>query len=95
MYRNVKGSRLTTPTETFFQPPKKNIQSKHFPDHVYSNYVQQLTTNNTIYFIEPTAHIEQFQNSFFVKTIVDWNQLNESQVKAETITDFSRLICGS
>ena len=29
------------------------------------------------------------------RTIVDWNQLNESQVQAETITDFSRLICGS
>ena len=34
----------------------------------------------------------QFKNSFFVKTIVDWNQLNESQVQAETITDFSSLI---
>ena len=39
-------------------------------------------TNNTRCFIVPTAHTEQFKNSFFVKTIADWNQLNASQVQA-------------
>ena len=98
MYRTVRGSIPALPTETFFPPQKTNkrhIQPKQFPDHVSSHFVQQLTTNNTRCFIVPTAHTEQFKNSFFVETIVDWNQLNESQVQTETITDFSRLICGS
>ena len=95
MYRTVRGSIPALPTETFFRAPKNKLQTQHFPDHVSSNFVQQLTTNNTRCFIVPTAHTEQFKNSFFVKTIVDWNQLSESQVQAETITDFSRLICGS
>ena len=98
MFRTVRGSIPALPTETFFRPQKTNkrhIKPKHFPDHVSSNFVQQLTTNNTRCFIVPTAHTEQFKNSFFVKTIADWNQLNESQVQAETITDFSRLTCGS
>ena len=98
MYRTVRLSIPALPTETFFRPQKTNtrhIKPKHFPDHVSSNFVQQLTTNNTRCFIVPTAHTEQFKNSFFVKTIADWNQLNESQVQAETITDFSRLTYGS
>ena len=99
MYRTVRGSIPALPTETFFRPPKTNkrhVNPKHFPDHLSSNFVQQLTTNNTRCFIVPTAHTEQFKNSFFgiKKTIADCNQLNESQVQAETITGFSRLICG-
>ena len=69
---------------------KRRIQPKHFPDHVSSNFVQQLTTNNTRCYIVPTAHTDQSKNSYFV-TIVDWNILNELQVQAETITDVSHL----
>ena len=43
----------------------------------------------------PLPTLNNLRIHFFVKTIADWNQLNESQVQAETITDFSRLICGS
>ena len=86
MYRTVRGSIPALPTETFFRPQKTNkrhIKPKHFPDHVSSNVVQQ---HQMFY----STH------SFCIKkTIADWNQLNESQVQAETITDFSRLTCGS
>jgi len=34
-------------------------------------------------------------NSFVVKTIIDWNKLNESHFQVETMTDFSHLTCGS
>ena len=82
MYRTVRGSIPALPTETFFRPQKRNkrrVKPKHFPDHISSNFFQQLTNNNTRYFIVPTAHTEQFKNKFFVKTIADWNQLNELQ----------------
>ena len=98
MYKNVCTELLedlsqSSPLKKIVRPPKRHIQPKHFPDHVSSNFVQQLTTNNIRCLIVPTAHTEQFKNTFFVKTIViDWIQLNESQVQAETITDFSRLI---
>ena len=100
MYRTVKGSIPALPTETFFRPQKTNkrhIQHKDFPRPCILKF--RTTTNNTRYFIVPTAHTEQFKNSFFVKkkdkTIIDWNPLNESQVQAETITDFSCLIYDS
>ena len=69
IYRTVKGSIPALPTETFFWPQKqtKDIHPKYFPDHVSSNFVQQLTTNNTRCFIVPTAHTEQSKNSFFLK----------------------------
>ncbi|KAK2177906.1 hypothetical protein NP493_572g00000 [Ridgeia piscesae] len=67
MYRTAKGSIPALPTEIFFRPEKTNkrhIQPKHFPDHVSSNVIQQITTNNTRCFIVPTTHTEQFKNSF-------------------------------
>ena len=98
MYKIAEGSIPAIPAETYFRPQKINkrrIQPKHFPDHVSSNFVQHLTTNNTRCYIVPASHTDQFKNSYFVKTIVDWNKLNESQVQAETINDFSLLSCGS
>ena len=68
MYRTVRRSFPALPTETFFRPKKRRyIKPKHFPDHVSSNCFQQLTTNNSRCFIVPTAHTEQFKNSFFCK----------------------------
>ena len=70
MYRTDRGYIPALPTDTFFRPQKTNkrhIKPKHFPDHVSSNFVQQLTTNNTRCFIVPTAYTEQFKNSFFCK----------------------------
>ena len=51
MYRTVRGSIPALPTETFFRPQKTNkrhIKPKHFPDHVSSNFVQQLTTPDVL-----------------------------------------------
>ena len=55
----------------------------------------RIFANDTRCYIVSTAHTDQFRNSFYVKTVVDWNKLNKTQVQAETITDFSGLTCGS
>ena len=36
-------------------------------------------------FVVPTAYTDQFKNSYCLKTITEWNQVNELQVQAETI----------
>ena len=70
------------------------VQPKHFPDCVASNVIDRSAAYNSWCFIVPTtAFTEQFNNSYFVKTITDWNQLNESQVHAETVEEFSHLSC--
>jgi len=43
-----------------------------------------------------TIHAVQYKHNICLKTIIDkLNKCNESQVQAETTTDFSRLTCGS
>ena len=84
--------------ETFFWPQKTNkrhIQPKHFPDHVSSNLVQQVTTKtpDVSQYLQPT--LNNLRILFFVKTMVDWNQFNDSQVQTETINNFIRPIYGS
>ena len=48
VYRTVRGFIPALPTETFFKTNKIHIKPKHFPDHVSSNVVQQLTTPDVL-----------------------------------------------
>ena len=36
----------------------------------------------------PDSHTEQFRNSFFIRTIREWNQLEECQIRAVTVNIF-------
>ena len=40
-----------------------------------------------------TAYTDQLKNSYFAKTMTEWNQVNELQVQAETVEEFCRLSC--
>jgi hypothetical protein len=53
-----------------------------------SNIMENRTSNNTRSFKIPFAHTEQFKNSFFIKTLVDWNYLEDRIVHARTVEHF-------
>ena len=83
------------PPNTFFnhQPrQKRKIKPKSYSDHVTTNIVNRYATNNTRGYIVPEATTEQLRNSFFVKTVVEWNQLDERTVTQETPEGFKRAL---
>ena len=47
--------------------------------------------NSTYRHLRP--HTEQYRQSFFVTTIIDWNNLSEACVNADTITAFKAQLC--
>ena len=59
---------------------KRQIESKKFTDCVSSNSVERQSTNNSKCFKPTQCHSELYRNSFFPKTVIDWNHLDDSVV---------------
>jgi hypothetical protein len=62
------------------------IKPKRFSDCETTNIIR--VANNTRSFKTINAQTNQFKNSFFVKTLEDWNHLEDSVVHAVTIGGF-------
>ena len=78
-------------SDQFFKPKnsnKRQIRSKQFENCEKSNIVERSVTNNSRSFQVPRSYAEQYRNSFFVKTIEDWNHLGEESVKAASVETF-------
>ena len=40
----------------------------------------------------PVSKTEQYKNSFFVRTVADWNKLEDTVVTADSVTAFSSAV---
>ena len=73
---------------------KRIIKAKTFSDCISTNIVETHQTNNDRCFkIPPYSNSSDiYKHSFFVQTIVDWNQLDNCVVSADSVDIFkSRL----
>ena len=71
---------------------KIQIKPKLFKDHVISNIAhRQARQNNKCYQAQPpNPQSPQRQNSFFPKTIIEWNQLDQETIDSKTPEGFRR-----
>ncbi|XP_053390995.1 uncharacterized protein LOC128553836 [Mercenaria mercenaria] len=67
---------------------KRQIRAKSYSDFQVSNIVEKQVINNTRGFSVKHCKSEQLKNSFFVKTIIEWNHLDDRVVRAETTEGF-------
>ena len=69
---------------------KRQIKPRVFEDHVTSNIThRQARLNNKCYQIQPSNSLQR-ENSFFPKTIVEWNNLDQDTINAQTPEAFKR-----
>ena len=87
LYKVVRGTVLAINADEFLIPlrNKRNIKPHIQTDFQTTNFVQRYSVNHTESFKIPDSQIDQFKNSFFVKTISEWKQLEECQIRAETV----------
>ena len=71
---------------------KRQIKPKFFKDHVISNIThRQARQNNQCYQAQPpNPQSPQRQKSFFPKTIIEWNQLDQETIDSKTPEGFRR-----
>jgi hypothetical protein len=59
-----------------------------FENFATQNIVDNLVTNNARCFVVNHAKTDIHKNSFFQKTVIDWNKLSDQQVSAPTVECF-------
>ena len=90
MYRVVKGLVPALPTDTFvtFSKCKRQIKPKTFGDCVTINPVEKHKANNKKCLTIPYSRTTQYQNNFFVDTVIRWNHLPDTDACAKSLEEF-------
>ncbi|MCS5550755.1 MAG: reverse transcriptase domain-containing protein [Gammaproteobacteria bacterium] len=90
MYKVVEGLVPALPTSQFvnFTRPKRKIKTRTYSDHITSNILEKRVCHNTKGLSIPDSRTPQYQNSFFVGTIIHWNHLPDSVVHASSVEAF-------
>ena len=95
LYKIVEGLTPAIPPADYLKPieVKRRIRATRYTGFETSNIVTAHEKNNSRCFANPPAKTQVYRNSFFVKTIREWNQLDETIVTAPSADAFkSRLV---
>ena len=97
LYKVVGGRVPAINTEHYLktQRPKRTVRAKQYEDVVLKNIVENSVCNNTKCLKPIPAKTENFRNSFFVRSVYDWNELSDNIVTCDTIETFKTLISES
>ena len=71
---------------------KRHVKSKQYTDCVTSNIIDKQSTNNSKCFKITQCNSETYKNSFFPRTIIDWNHLDDNFVRADTVDGFRKAV---
>ena len=89
-YKIVEGLVPAIPCTKFLEPQKtgRQIRSTRSSDFLTQNPIQNYVRNNNKCFKTQPCNTEQFRNSFFNRTTVDWNHLSDNIVESQSVTCF-------
>ena len=90
-FKVVEGLVPAMPSQDFLTPvrqSKRRITPKHFKDFKVNNIVEQYSVKNSKCFTPIQCKTQLYKNSFFPKTLIEWNNLEESVVRADTVDTF-------
>ena len=89
LYKVVEGLVPAINPEYFVKSkPKRKIKPKRFDNFESANIVNNSVKNNSKALETTACNTEQYKNSFFVKSVIHWNQLEEEIVHAKTVESF-------
>ena len=90
LYKGVEGLvPAINPSEFFVKSkPKCKIKPKRFDNFESANIGNNSVKNNSKALETTACNTEQYKNSFFVKSVIHWNQLDEEIVHAKTVGSF-------
>ena len=94
LYKVIEGLVPAIPPDSYLKPqkPGRQIRTRSRQNFIVKNAVEDYVRNNDRCFIIPASKTVQYKNSFFPKTIVDWNHLPNDTVHTKTIDSFRNRI---
>ena len=90
IHKVVEGLVPTLTTADFITTAKhkRNIKAKVYKDCETTNIIERRLIKNSKGLEVPDCNTEQSKHSFFVETIVRWNQLPDKVVCADSVDTF-------
>ena len=90
LFKIAEGLVPAIPPDLYLTPmrQKRHIKPRVFTDCETTNIVNKYVTNNTRPFIIPQSSTNTYTHSFFIRTIVEWNSLNNTTVTAGSVDSF-------
>ena len=90
LFKIAEGLVPAIPPDLYLTPmkEKRHIKPKVFQDCETTNIVTKYKTNNSRPFVIPQGTTHVYTQSFFVRTIGDWNHLGNDIVTAESLNSF-------
>ena len=97
LYKVVEGLVPAIPPEKFLTPqkPGRQIRPKLHPNSDNTNLVQNHTRRHNRCYVVPPSKTEQYRNSFFPKTIINWNNLDNSTVNSDSPESFKAALAAA
>ena len=68
--------------------PKRLIKSRQYSDFISQNIVENSVINNSKGLVYQRVKTEPFKHSFFIKTVLDWNHLDDNTVNQSSLKSF-------
>ena len=67
--------------DVFLKPekPKRQIKARQYTNYISKNIVDGHSLTNDRSFVIKNCRTEQLKQSFFIKTVVEWNHLEQDQ----------------
>ena len=90
-YKVVEGLVPAMPCHDFLTPVRKSIRHikpRTFSDCESINIIDRQCMNNNNCFKPVTCNTDIYKHSYFPRTIIDWNHLEDSVVSAQTLAGF-------
>ena len=96
MYKVVEGLVPAIEAEEYLKPArnKRLIRTRTFSDYQSTNIIDRQVRNNSKCFEVPSNNTQQYSNSFFVKTVIDWNKLEDTVVNSTSVESFKTALTG-
>ena len=90
LFKVVEGLVPAIPSPDYLVPVrnKRRIRATKLSDFIVDNTVTAHQLNNSRCFVTPRCNTEVYKNSYFPKTIAEWNQLEDSIVTVDKVEAF-------
>ncbi|KAK7103646.1 hypothetical protein V1264_018511 [Littorina saxatilis] len=90
LFKVVRGLVPAVPPEKFIQQQKSKRQVKQRvnKDFTSSATVRNITRNNSQCFTVECTKTPVYKYSFFTRTVIDWNNLDDNTIQSSTVNEF-------
>ena len=90
LYKVIEGMVPAIQPDEYIQPAKnkRQVKVKTDKDFKTTNIIERYSIKNNSGLKVKSVNTEQYKNSCFIKTVVDWNHLDNNIACAQTIEGF-------